>query len=114
MIGIRHGNSVMKSIRFVNHSIYVSGKNVIYIDILKTKAHSLICRRVVSPEPSVTALVRRIRLTYTRINRKTVNNSTLTTDVNNFSYEGQFWHLNIPTRPTRRHDRRDIFRTIFG
>ena len=40
-------------------------KRHLYIYILKIKAHSLICRRVVSPEPRVTALVRWIRLTYT-------------------------------------------------
>ena len=33
---------------------------------------------------------------------------------NNFSYDTQFGYMNIPHRPTRRHERREIFRKIFG
>ena len=45
-----------------------------YIGIYgKSKAHSLVCRRVVTPLPRVTALVLGIGLTYMRNNYKNVN-----------------------------------------
>ena len=44
----------------------------VYNYILKTKAHSLISRRVIPPDSPVDMLVLRISLTYMRINYKNV------------------------------------------
>ena len=44
----------------------------VYKYILKTKAHSLVCRRIVAPESPVDTLVLGISLTYMRINYKNV------------------------------------------
>ena len=56
------------------HSISFYGKNHKYIGIYgKPKAHSLVCRRVVTPLPRVSALVLRIGHTYMRNNYINVN-----------------------------------------
>ena len=44
----------------------------VYKYILKTKAHSLVCRRVVTPESPLDTFVLEISLTYMRINYKNV------------------------------------------
>ena len=70
-----------------------------YIGIYgKPKAYSLVCGRVVAPLPRVTTLVLGIGITYMRNNYKNVNfkahNQTFR---NNFSYNAQMGHMNIPT-----------------
>ena len=57
----------------MNKHLFDFWENIVYRYIRKTKAHSLVCGRVVAPLPRVRTLVLGVRVTYMRNSYKNVN-----------------------------------------